>query len=265
MKFDFTEALLALIRSAGEIFRTAHEELGVNVTSKEGYANFVTAYDVKTQQFLIDGIRTLVPDAVFIAEEKENDAVMAHAEHCFVIDPIDGTTNFIYGYQHSSVSVGLLSHGEVVWGAVYDPFLGEMFHAVKGEGAFLNGRPIHVSNRDMQNGLCAFGTAAYERDVLGNATFALCRAVFDKCADLRRCGSAALDLAWLAAGRNDLFFECKLSPWDFAAGSLLIKEAGGVISNMAGDPLTFDRSHGVIAANGCIYPELLATARSVLQ
>lgn len=251
--------LLNLLRKAGEILLSAHEVEAENaVFDKNGTANFVTVYDVRVQNFLIEHLTEKFPNAQFLAEEKENDAAVLESEICFVIDPIDATTNFIHNYRHSCISLALISHGAPVFGAIYDPYLNEMFCAEAGKGAELNGSPIHVSHRPMKIGIAAYGTSPYYKDRLAQPTFDLSRDVFLACADLRRCGSAALDLAYLAAGRNDLFFEIILSPWDYAAGMLLVTEAGGMVSDMSGAPLSLAHPCSIIAANSEIYPQLLS-------
>ena len=256
MNFNF-ESLFPLIRRAGEMMLAAHMDSENSVTAKSGSANFVTVHDVKIQNYLLGAIRELLPDASFIAEEKDNDPAVLDREFCFIIDPIDGTTGFIHDNRHSCVSVGVFSHGEAVFGAVYDPYQDEMFHAVRGGGAYLNGRPMHVSSFPFDTALVCYGTAPYYKDTLADKTFALCRELFDACADVRRCGSSALDLSYIAAGRYDAFFELVLSPWDYAAGALLITEAGGVISQANGDPLVFTRPCSVIAGSKICYSPLL--------
>ena len=239
----------------------AHVDSGDGITVKPGSANFVTVHDVRIQEFLIREIKGLIPSACFIAEEKDNDSAVLSRDFCFIIDPIDGTTGFIHDNRHSCVSVGLFSHGEAVFGAIYDPYQRELFHAVRGKGAFLNDRPIHVSAFPFDSALASYGTSPYYKDTLGEKTFAFCRELFESCADVRRCGSAALDLCYVAAGRYDVFFEMVLSPWDIAAGALLITEAGGVISQMNGDAIDFSRPCSVIAASDICYPELLLRAK----
>ena len=261
MHFD-PELLMALMRQAGAMMLRAHDvDTDSNVTVKPGTANFVTVYDVMIQDFLLSSIKKAIPDAYFIAEEKDNDASVLQKDYCFIIDPIDGTTNFIHDCRHSCISLALFSHGEPVFGAIFHPYLDEMFHAERGKGAYLNGRPIRVSDRPMELGILAYGTAPYYKEQLADKTFALCRELFLVCTDVHRFGSAALDLAGVAAGRNDLFFEFRLSPWDIAAGYLLITEAGGIITDMQGNPIDFSAPCPVIAANPIIYPELLVRAR----
>ena len=260
---DQIESFLpSLLRQAGDIMRAAHmEQTDDSVSVKPGSSNFVTVYDVRVQEFLISEIKKQIPDAAFIAEEKDNDANVLKSDCCFVIDPIDGTTNFIHDYRHSCISVAVFSHGEAVFGAVYDPYLGEYFHAAKGKGAYIGDQLIHVSEIPMQQALVAYGTSPYYRDTLTESTFALAKELFLVGADIRRCGSAALDLAYLAAGRNDVFFEMILSPWDFAAGYVLITEAGGIMTHISGAPLDFSKSQPIIASNRLAYDQLLKSAQ----
>ena len=259
---EIIERLTALLREAGEILLGAHAvDPQDDVQVKPGTANFVTVYDVKVQEFLMREIKSLIPDAVFIAEEKENDPAVLNGEYCFIIDPIDGTTNFIHDYRHSCISLAMVSRGEAVFGAIYTPYLGELFSAEKGAGAYLNGAPMHVSDRPMELAVAAFGTCPYYKDTLADKTFAFARDVFLATADVRRLGSAALDLAYLAAGRNDAFFEFILSPWDIAAGMLLISEAGGIVTQLDGSPLTLSAPCSVFAGNGRTHSVLLRMAK----
>ena len=236
-----------------------------DITVKAGDANFVTKYDVQIQEFLIGSFKSFFPDASFIAEEQDNHADALAAEKCFIIDPIDGTTNFIHDYRFSCVSVALFSHGEPLFGAVYNPYLDEMFCAERGKGAYLNGRRIKVSDRPTASAVIGFGTSPYYKQKLGDPTFALCRELFLLGADLRRTGSAALDLAYLAAGRIDLFFELLLSPWDIAAGYLLVTEAGGTVSDLHGKSIDFSSPCPVLAGTPTTYRDLLRLASTVVE
>ena len=252
------ELICPILTEAGKIMLGATDIDGEGgVSEKPGTANFVTLYDIRVQKYLMKELSARFEDAYFIAEEKENDAESLRHPCCFVIDPIDGTTNFIHSYNHSCISLALLSYGEVIYGAVYDPYLGELFHAEKGKGAYLNGKPIKVSQHPMNYALTAFGTAPYCKDTLLEKTFALVSELCRDTADIRRCGSAALDMAYLAAGRNDIFFEFMLSPWDIAAGSLLITEAGGVITDMKGNPISFAEPGSILAATENLHGEVL--------
>jgi len=260
---NYAEILLPIIRRASEIILKA-EELS-SVTEKAGdAANMVTEYDVAVQSFLIENIRRAFPSAYFFAEEKENEACALENEYCFIIDPIDGTANFVHGCRHSCISVALISRGEAVFGAIYNPYSDEMFTATRGEGAYLNGRKISVSHRDMPHAMLSFGSAPYYKDEYSSATFALCKRMFDKCSDFRRGGSAALDLAYVAAGRYDMFFECKLSPWDFAAGYVIVTEAGGIVSNMRGEAIYLGAQSSVVAATPTLHAEFLSDIKEII-
>ncbi len=253
------ECLPSLLIEAGKIMISAHDAEG-DVQVKPGTANFVTAYDVAVQTFLVTEIGKRIPEAVFLAEEQENDMSVLQGECCFVIDPIDGTTNFIHDYRFSAISLAMLCRGRAVFGAVYNPYSGEMFTAEAGKGAWLNGKPIHVSEREAEQAAVAFGTSPYYKDELAQKTFSLAHTLFLCMGDLRRGGSAALDLAYLAAGRVDAFFEWRLSPWDFAAGMLLVSEAGGVVTDHTGAPPDLSAVHSVFAGNAKTHPILLAEA-----
>ena len=251
------QKLLPIIAEAGEIILSAHKmECNENqdVSVKAGSANFVTVYDVGVQNFLIQHITEIFPNAVFIAEEKENDPAVLQEEYCFIIDPIDGTTNFIHDYRHSCISVALISRGEVVLGVVYDPYLKDLYYAEKGKGAFVNDRPIHVSNHDMAHALVGFGTSPYDEEMAEKSLQAVLW-FLRNAADVRRCGSAALDLAYVAAGRMEVFFEFKLRPWDFAAGALLVTEAGGCFTMPQLEQTDFGQASAVLAATpACMKP-----------
>lgn len=217
------------------------------VDEKAGHANFVTTYDKMVQVKLQESFAKIMPEAVFVGEEEDIHASIEKG-YAFIVDPIDGTTNFIKDYHTSAISVGLLKDGEQFFGAVYNPYLDELFTAVKGEGAYLNGMPIHVSKQPLSNGVVLFGTSPYYEE-LNRKSFDMAYDYFKKALDVRRSGSAAIDLCSIAAGRAELFFELKLSPWDYAAGSLIITEAGGFVTTVEGEPLTFDKPCSVLARN----------------
>ena len=217
-------ALEAILRKAGEeIIMPAH----FHVEQKGGHANFVTDMDKHLQDELMEALYGLCPSAEFFCEEKENQPLTDRPT--WVIDPIDGTTNFIHGYGMSAISCALLENREPVLGCVYHPYLRETYSAEKGKGAFLNNRPMRVSENPMERALVGFGTSPYQTE-LGEASLNAALAFLRRCADIRRGGSAALDLAYVACGRQDIFFELNLQPWDVAAGSLLVREAGGIFT-----------------------------------
>lgn len=219
----------------------------VGLDEKAGKANFVTKYDKKVQEKLQEKLMTILPEAIFVGEEEDIHASIAKGL-AFIVDPIDGTTNFIKDYHVSAISVGVTKDGEQYMGAVYNPYLDEMFTAIAGQGAWLNGEPVHVSEEPLENGLVIFGTAPYYEE-LAKQSFELAYEYFKKALDIRRSGSAALDLCNVAAGRAELFFELRLCPWDFAAGGLIVKEAGGVVTQMDGEVLNLSAPCSVLATN----------------
>ncbi len=259
-----TQEILNAIRSAGRIMLQA-DDIGSNLESKQGTANFVTRYDYEVQDFLHRTLGELLPEAVFIGEEGEEDKLYHH-KLCFIIDPIDGTTNFIFDNRHSAISVALLQEGKPLFGAVYNPYQDELFYANRGEGAYISRRidrtltasdaktgpiayteqKLTIRNLPLREGLTCFGTSPYYRK-LTEESFALGRKLYDNSLDLRRSGSAALDLSYIAAGRYVLFAEYVLQPWDYSAASLIIEEAGGIICDLDHRALTYDKPSSVIA------------------
>ena len=203
----------------------------------------------------------ILPDAKFFAEEKENAREDTKSGLCFVIDPIDGTTNFIHDYRSSAVSVGLLADGIPVYGAVLDPYKNELFSAYTGEGAFCNGERIAVSKHDLAHSLVCFGTSPYYKEELADGAFSLAKDLFMSSSDIRRGGSAAIDMCAVACGRMDVFFENRLSPWDYMASYVIIHEAGGKMTNYRGEPVHFDAPDAVVCSNGINTTDVIAITK----
>lgn len=245
------ELICGLVRSCGQFIKDADRK-HLHVDAKSGRANFVTEYDRQVQERLRDGLLKIMPDAHFVGEEGTTQQ-FAPVGKFFIVDPIDGTTNFIKDYHFSSVSVALVVDGVAELGVVYNPYVDEMFCARRGHGAFCNGKRIHVSGEPLEDGIVVFGAAPYHEE-LKEKTFKLAYAYFRKAMDVRRSGSAALDLCTIAAGRAELFFELVLSPWDYAAGGLIVTEAGGIVSDYDGQPLAYDRPCSVLARNQAAIP-----------
>ena len=243
---QLAKAAEAVLREDGAMVRSLPHP---KVYTKEGHANFVTEADLASQKFLFQHLEPLLPGAHFFAEEQKEHKM--EPGYNWVIDPIDGTTNFMRGYHPWAISVGLVRDGEGMLGLVLDPRTGELFSAVKGQGAFCDGSPIHASAMPLENALVVCGTAPYRRD-LADPTFATMKDIFLRCGDVRRSGSAALDLCYVAAGRADGFFEGVLSPWDYAAASVILREAGAAI----GPALQFQRPQPIAAGNQTVYPAL---------
>ena len=214
--------------------------------SKTGQRDVVTEYDCKVQALLVERLSALVPGARFFCEENDKQDDM-NSEHVFIIDPIDGTMNFVRHMNHSCLSVAYASFGEVKAAAVYNPYVDEMFTAVKGGGAYLNGRTIHVEDKPLSETLVCYGSSPYH-PALTEPTFDLLKKVFPICLDIRRQGSAELDLCSAASGRAGVYFEFCVSPWDYAAGMLVVQEAGGVVCTLEGKPMPMDSSKPTIVA-----------------
>jgi myo-inositol-1(or 4)-monophosphatase len=246
------EKIKNIVKEAGQIMLSAHH-IRDGIESKQGRANFVTKYDVEVQNFLYRELGKVLPDAGFIGEEDKS-WTESDAKYCFIIDPIDGTTNFIFDYRHSAISIGLLYQGEIILGVVYNPYLDELFYAEKGKGAYLNGRRLIVSGLSINEGIAAIGTCPYNREK-AEETFRLARKLYDIALDIRRSGSAALDICYVAANRYAIYFELILSPWDYAGASLILKEAGGCISTMDRGELPYTLSCPVLAASAKAYEE----------
>ena len=258
--YDFS-AIPAIMRSAAAIMLSA-ERPEDSIHEKAGSQNFATDYDIRTERYLRDAFARALPEFDMLGEESaaEHPARIAGGL-TLIVDPIDGTTNFMEDCRYSAISVGVCDHGEMIYGAIYNPYADEFFYARRGCGAYLirgnDEKQIHVSARSLSDGLCLFGTSPYYREKLGKPTFTALWSIFHRCRDIRRSGSAALDLTAIAAGRGDVFFEYLLSPWDYAAGSLLVTEAGGRICQFDGSPLTFDLPCPVLAGNPDAVAEVL--------
>ena len=239
------EQIAAIVKEAGEIVLSAHD-IAAHTHEKSSAADLVTEYDLAVENFLKEKLPPLVPGAIFYGEEEQENADPATG-WVFIVDPIDGTTNFVRGLRQSAVSVALAKDGAVEYGVVYDPYKNELFSARRGGGAFLNGQPIRVSERPLAEGIFIMGTAIYNREYL-EPTLRMTAALFRRSCDFRRLGAAALDLCNIACGRAEVFFEYSLCPWDYAAASLLVTEAGGEICTMEEKPLPVTERCGIWAS-----------------
>ena len=240
------EQIMDVVRRAGEMVLSAHD-IAAGTHEKTSAADLVTEYDLAVEAFLKEQLPPLCPGAIFYGEEEAENADPSRG-WAFIVDPIDGTTNFVRGLRQSAISVALARDGQVEYAVVFDPYKNEMFSARRGGGAFLNGAHIHVSGKPLAEGIFGMGTAIYRREYL-EPTMRVTEQLFRRACDFRRLGAAALDLCDVACGRVELFFEYSLCPWDFAAGSLIITEAGGHISTLQGGPLALTERCSVWASN----------------
>ncbi len=231
------EEIIQIAKEAGEIMVSA---VRPKVMQKEGHANFCTEMDEKIQAFLIDRLSKVIPDASFLGEEDGQDVFTSKMESgfCFVIDPIDGTSNFIYEYRPSVVSIALLKDGAPFMAVVYNPYDDMVFSAKAGEGAYLNGERIMSSDAPLSDSLTVFGTAPYYTE-LQERTFEIAKNLLPLCVDLRRSGTAAWDMCCVAMGRCSLYFELKIQLWDYAAAALIATEAGCTATDIEGEELSY--------------------------
>lgn len=233
-------------RECGEIILSADRNKA-DINEKTGNADLVTKYDKMIQEKLKKDLLEILPEATFVGEEEDIHAAI-NSGYAFIVDPIDGTTNFIKDYHVSCVSIGIAKDGKPYAGVIYNPYLDEMFTAIKGQGAYLNEKKIMVSSKPLEKGIVLFGTSPYYED-LSKKSFEMAYDYFKHSLDIRRSGSAALDLCSIAAGRAELYFELRLSPWDYAAGSVIVTEAGGVITKVDGSEITLDKPCSILASN----------------
>lgn len=249
-------AVKAARRAATIINRAALDIDLLEVRAKQSN-DFVTEVDRAAEAAIIEVIAEAYPDHAILAEESGSSGAAAeNAEFQWIIDPLDGTTNFIHGFPQYSVSIAQAQNGVLQQAVVYDPTRNELFTATRGRGAFLNDRRIRVSKRTRMNeALIGTGFPFKQLDHV-EAYLGMFRELTEKTAGLRRPGSAALDLAYVACGRFDGFFEIGLSPWDLAAGALLISEAGGLVSDFAGDSAYLETGN-LVAGSPKIFSPLL--------
>ena len=238
------QEITLLARHAGEMMLRFRDAA---IHAKEGHFNFVTDADVAVQSFLKRELLTLLPEARFFAEEQENEPLTD--DPTFVVDPIDGTLNFMCHRNASAVSIALLKNRQPELAVVYNPYADELFTAEKGRGACLNGAAIHASSVSFENAMVSFGTSPYDAE-LAERTMNAARMFLLRAGDLRRTGSAVIDLCDVACGRSDVFFELRLRPWDVAAGALIVTEAGGTYRSLGHDAPFFDGPCGMLACNG---------------
>ncbi|MBF0218046.1 MAG: inositol-1-monophosphatase [Gammaproteobacteria bacterium] len=245
-------------RSSGNIIRRAFSRLDeLNVTQKANN-DYVSEVDRMAEDEILRTIRKAYPDHGVLAEESGDSGSNGHSHFRWIIDPLDGTTNFLHGFPHFAVSIGLQRDNQPEVAVVYNPISEELFTASRGDGAQLNNRRIRVSSRrSLQGGLLGTGFPFRDHQHL-DAYLATFKALLVETAGIRRPGSAALDLAYVAAGRIDGFWEIGLSPWDIAAGVLLVREAGGIVGDFTGGD-NYLNSGNILAASPKVFAAMLST------
>src|SRR5689334_22790070 len=251
-------------RKAGSIINRASLDLDLVRVSSKGRSDFVTEVDRAAEQAIIATLKTAYPNHSILAEESGASGPEGEVDYLWIIDPLDGTTNFIHGFPQFAVSIGLKHRGHITQAVVYDPTRNELFTATRGRGAFLNDRRLRVSKRDqLQDCLIGTGFPFRKLDDLDEYVEVFTR-VTKNTAGVRRPGAASLDLAYVAAGRLDGFWEFGLSPWDIAAGILIVREAGGYVTDLAGGHGMLE-SGDVLAANDHLHLPLAGMLKKALK
>jgi len=254
-------------RRAGNFINRSARDLDLLTVTMKGPKDFVSEVDRTAEATIVETLLEAYPDHAILAEEGTAQGANAHAENLWIIDPLDGTTNFLHGFPQYCVSIGLQQKGQITQAVIYDPVRNDLFTATRGRGAFLNDRRMRVSKRQHLRE-CLIGTGFPFRDGSYLDTYLeMMKVMITQTAGLRRPGAAALDLAYVAAGFYDGFWEVGLNPWDVAAGSLLVLEAGGLIGDLTGEG---DYLYGgqVIAANPKVFAQMvkaLAPFRADMQ
>ena len=246
------EQAVKAVRKAGALLT---DQSAIRNIWAKSETDYVTNVDVAVQAFLRKRLAALAPDVQFMGEEQDNTG-LDWSRPCWILDPVDGTTNLIHSFRHSAVSLALSEAGQILFGVVYNPYSGECFTARRGCGAWRNGRFIHVSSVSrLEDSLLCAGTVPGRRE-LADKAFCQMRNLYNVCQDIRRTGCASLDLCWVACGRLDGYVELFLQPWDYAAGLLIVNEAGGRITAPDGSPLSLCQGGPLLASNGKLHAAL---------
>lgn len=252
--------LVDIVRRSGRIIRE-HWRMPSHARHK-GRIDLVTETDLAVEAFLVQELEQLLPQALFMAEESARPGQQP-GELCWIIDPVDGTTNFVHRLPHVGTSVALWQNGTPVLGVVNVPMLEECYWAMSGKGAFCNGAPLRVSNAKMlEDTLVATGIPYTIRQDLPDVLDRL-RVVLPATQNLRRLGAASVDLAYVASGHLDAYYEMGLRPWDVAAGVLLVQEAGGRVTRSDGGPFVFGDE--ILATNGHVHDAMVAVLRQAVR
>ncbi|RKY58418.1 MAG: inositol monophosphatase [Candidatus Neomarinimicrobiota bacterium] len=251
--YDLFQTALIAAQSAGKLIK--HSSHNILHIDKKGRVNLVTEVDRRSEELIISIIHDSFPEHRILAEE--TDEIVGNSPYRWIIDPLDGTTNFVHGFPVYAVSIAVEFNGKIIIGVVFDPNRNELFSAIEDTGAFLNNKRLNVSqNKALSDSLTATGFP-YETGTAFEINMKIFKSVYEVSQGIRRAGSAALDLCYVAAGRFDGFWEFGLNPWDVAAGALIVKEAGGTVTCFRGNQFQTDKASEIIATNGRIHNELL--------
>ena len=274
MSFDLTtitiDTILPIIQEVADKYLTREDSQHITV---KGDSNFVTEVDTNIEKAMKERLSNLYPEIQFMGEESDNqDIDFSHP--LWILDPVDGTSNLIHDFHNSSMSLALAVDRQVVFGVIYHYSTKEYFYAKKGEGAYIRQvssspttklnealntppTPLHVSNTtELSRSLVSFGTSPYDKATLGEKNCETLKQIFFLCEDIRRIGSAAIELAYVAAGRVDIYLERNLKPWDYAAAIIIIEEAGGIITDYRGQAIDISKPCDILAGNKTVHQKL---------
>lgn len=242
---DFNK-VIQIVKKAGNFVFDAELKNSVNM---KGEADFVTAVDLKISEFLKNNLADLFPDIGFMSEEESG--VIKPVR--WILDPIDGTTNLVYGYNMSSISLALFNGEKVIFGIVYNPFNGDTFISERGEGVTLNGVKLSIApDRQPSNCLIEFGASSTHKQ-FADASFGIAKEIFKSCLDIRRICSSAIAIAYVASGKLNGYFEKELKPWDYAAASLMLEECGCKCTDWNGNSVPYDRPSSFVCGTPKAY------------
>ncbi|NLJ71000.1 MAG: inositol monophosphatase [Clostridiaceae bacterium] len=268
--------VIRIVLQASEIITSKIEfPEDIEIIKQKGFADYATKIDYDVQEYIEKQVLNLFPDHQFLGEEDEH-YVFDQANSCWILDPVDGTKNLILDMQHSCTSLAFWNGEELDFALIYNPYLDELFEAGRNEGSYLirhakqqiiTAKDFHTLEKkkllinnlsDFSQAIVAFGSSPYDRGELNHEVmFEVLYDVFEKTEDIRRFGSAALDLAYIAANRHHIFFESNLRPWDFAAGILIVEESGGVVTNFHNQPIDIFKAGSVLGANPTLHKLIL--------
>lgn len=239
--------LISLVKQT----KTLLEDSGrISQVTTKGKSDYVTEADFAVQEFLKKELKERYPLIQFMGEEGESQNI-DFSKQVWILDPVDGTTNLLHHFRMSAVSLALVDNGVLELGIVYQPFTDELFYAIKGKGAYLNGSPIQVSQVDSPaDSLIIMGPTPYQKERYADMVMRITKRIFVQCQDIRTLGTAALELAYVACGRAEGYYEKVLKPWDFAAGALILLEAGGRICQWDKSSIRCDQACSILADNG---------------
>lgn len=257
MQHDYKIAL-DIIKEAGKIItRNIRFSREIN---KKSFANFVTDLDLKVEKYMVEQLLELFPNYSVMTEETYNTS-HKNEEYVWILDPIDGTTNLIHKYPLVVISLSLLYKNEIIFGSIYNPLYKELFYAEKKGGAYLNNKRIIVSqNKTLETSIVGFGLP-YDRKK-SNIIFDKTQAIFNQSQDVKRAGPAALDIAYVACGRLDAYYEMDLQPWDYSAGIIIIEESGGKVTQWSGNKVVPFKPNNILATNGYIHDDIIQVLRT---